>query len=67
MLEASEQSPIWQPIRARIETENLNSRDKGDSVALILHGVKWTLIIMSLSIERTANDNFDDEWELDAI
>lgn len=51
----------------RIETENLNSDDKGDGAALILHGVKWTIAIMGMSIKRTANADFDSEWELEAI
>lgn len=58
---ASEQLP------ARIEAENLNPDDKGDSVALILHGVKWTLTAMGCRHTRLKNADFDGEWELDAI
>lgn len=51
----------------RIETEHIYSSDKGDGAALILHGGKWTLAVMGLSVKRTANDDFDGEWELEAI
>lgn len=55
------------PIRLAIETEHIYSSDKGDGAALILHGGKWTLAVMGLSVKRTANDDFDGEWDLGAI
>lgn len=51
----------------RIEAKNLHRDIKGDSAALILHGGKWTLAVMGLFVKRTANDDFDGEWELEAI